>query len=178
MARIVRIPELAANAGAIAEIDAIFFASAATQTFASPESRAAFHELWLGRYFRHFPDWCFAALDDDGTVCGYLAGSPVSDRPPLPGPDYFAAFRPELIAAFPAHIHVNVRADCRRQRIGENLVAAFRTQCRDLNLPGFHALTAAAGPSARFFVRCGLLTHATATWRDRHLAFLADDLAL
>jgi GNAT superfamily N-acetyltransferase len=177
MARIVRFSELPPASTTLAEIDAIFFDTAATQDFVSPELRAAFHDLWLGRYLRHFPDWCLTAMDDDGAVIGYLAGSPVSNRPPLPGPDYFAAFPPELITAFPAHIHVNVRADCRRQRIGEALIATFRQQCRDRNLPGFHAVTAADGSSARFFARCGLPPRAMATWRDRHLAFLADDLA-
>jgi GNAT superfamily N-acetyltransferase len=154
------------------EIDAIFFGSASTQDFASPEARADFRDLWLGRYLQHFPDWCFVALDDGGAAAGYLAGSPVSNHPPLPGPDYFSAFPPELIDAFPAHMHVNVRADSRGQRIGEALVYAFRQRCADGGLPGFHAVTAADGAAAAFFSRCGLAERARVDWRDRRLAFL------
>jgi GNAT superfamily N-acetyltransferase len=160
----------------LAAIDAIFFDSAATQAFASPHARAAFHELWLGRYLRHVPDWCFAALDADGAVCGYLLGSPVSDRPPLPGPDYFAAFPAELVAAFPAHIHVNVRADCRGHGVGETLIAAFRRQCAARGVPGFHAVTTAGSRSARFFAKYGMAPRAEVTWQSRTLVLLGYDL--
>jgi GNAT superfamily N-acetyltransferase len=166
----------ASNRAYLIAVDAIFFASAATQTFASDEARSAFHDLWLGRYLRHFPDWCFAALDADGEVCGYLAGSPVSDRPPLPGPDYFVAFPAELVAAFPGHIHVNVRADCRGQGLGEALVETFRRQCAARGVPGFHAVTASGSRPARFFAKCGLAPRATVTWRDRSLVFLGGEL--
>jgi GNAT superfamily N-acetyltransferase len=160
----------------LTKLDAIFFASATTQHFASDEARSAFHDLWLGRYLRHFPDWCFAALDEAGDVCGYLAGSPVSNAPPLSGPDYFAAFPADMLLAFPAHIHVNVDPNQRGRRIGEALIAAFRAQCRSAGLPGFHAVTAAGSRSAHFFERCGLEPRGIAAWRDRRLAFLGDAL--
>jgi hypothetical protein len=176
MARIVRISELPVEGSAKAEIEAIFFDSSATEAFASAEARAEFQQLWLGRYLRHFPDWSFAALDEDGSVAGYLAGSPVSNEAPVSGPDYFAAFPEQLLESFPAHIHVNVRADRRDHRIGEDLVAAFRAICRAAALPGFHAVTTAGTRSAHFFEKCGLLPAAITVWQDRRLAFLGDTL--
>jgi GNAT superfamily N-acetyltransferase len=170
--RIARLAELAYGAGALAKAEAIFWDCAATQSFESLEARAAFHALWFGRYAEHAPGEFFLALGGDGSVEGYLAGAPVSDAPPLPGPDYFALFPAELIARFPAHLHVNIRADRRGAGIGALLVRAFADHCRRLRLPGFHAVTAFGSGSAAFFEKCGLADRATARWRGRELVFL------
>ena len=50
MARIVRLTELADAARELAEAEAIFWDSAGTTVFETAEARAAFHELWFGRY--------------------------------------------------------------------------------------------------------------------------------
>ncbi len=170
--RIARLPELADGAVALAGAEAIFWDCAATQRFESPEARAAFHALWFGRYAQHAPAEFFLALDGDGSVEGYLAGAPVSDAPPLPGPDYFTLFPVELIARFPAHLHVNIRADRRGEGIGAKLVSAFVEHCRGRGRPGIHAVTALGSGSAAFFARCGLAPLASARWRGRDLAFL------
>jgi GNAT superfamily N-acetyltransferase len=170
--RIARLPELADSGRALAEAETIFWDCAATQIFESPEARAAFRDLWFGRYAEHAPGEFFLALAGDGSVDGYLAGAPVSDAPPLPGPDYFALFPPELIARFPAHLHVNIRSDRRGEGIGAELVDAFAEHCRSRGLPGFHAVTALGSGSAAFFGACGLAPRATAKWRGRDLVFL------
>lgn len=154
------------------QLDAIFFESAARKEFSSPEARAAFHELWLGRYIRHCPQECFVALDDDSKVAGYLAGSFYSNEYPLPGPDAYGLFSHGLLAAYPAHIHVNVRKDVRSQGVGALLIVAFVHHCRMSRVGGFHAITAAGSRSADFFRRCGLLDVADAVWNNRHIVFL------
>jgi GNAT superfamily N-acetyltransferase len=177
MARIVRLTELAHAARELAEAEAIFWDSAGTTVFETAEARAAFRELWFGRYLEHVPGEFFLALGEDGDVRGYLAGALISDAPPLPGPDYFALFPSELIAQFPAHIHVNIRADQRSAGLGAELVRAFAAHCRAAGLPGLHAVTAAGSGSAAFFEACGLKPRATANWRGRNLAFLARSIA-
>jgi GNAT superfamily N-acetyltransferase len=174
MARIAALPALAdaAQALAQAQAEAIFWDAAATQRFATAEERAAFHDLWFGRYVRHAPREFLLALGPEGDVRGYLAGALLSDAPPLPGPDYFAHFPPELIARFPAHLHVNIRADMRSAGLGADLVRAFVDHCRAEGMPGLHAVTAQGSGAAAFFERCGLLPRATADWRGRELAFL------
>ncbi len=176
MARILPLGEADDRDAVRAEIEAIFFESAATQHFASEEGRAAYCELWLGRYLRECPEECFVALDDHGAIAGYLAGTLFSDRVPLSGPDYYVLFPAALIDACPAHIHVNVRADCRGREIGSELIAAFRAHCRKSGISGFHAITAADSRAARFFMRCGLGEQARLDWRARKIVFLGETL--
>ena len=159
-----------------AQIDAIFFESAATQLFRSDQDRDAYYDFWLGRYLRHFPDMAFVALDDDGSVLGYLAGSPLTNRPPLPGPDYYLRFSRALIEACPAHLHVNVQADCRGSGIGAALIAAFGKHCESNSIPGFHAVTAAGSPPVDFFSKCGLAVLEEADWENRRIALMGKTL--
>jgi GNAT superfamily N-acetyltransferase len=176
MIQLVRLPSLRAADAGLAGIEAIFFESAPTKDFRSEEERAAYRELWLGRYMRHCAEAFFVALDGEGAVAGYLAGSLVSDRPPLPGPDYYTDFPRALLEAYPAHLHVNIRKDVRGQAIGSKLVDAFRTFCMDRKSCGFHAVTAAGSDAARFFGKCGLLPCAAANWRDRRIVMLGEAL--
>ena len=173
--RIVRLTELGEQPGqALAEAEAIFWDSAATKRFADEAARDAFRDLWFGRYLRHAAGEFFVALgQQDGAVRGYLAGALISDAPPLPGPDYFALFPLELVARFPAHIHVNIRADQRGVGLGADLVHAFAGHCKAQRLPGFHAVTALGSGAAVFFEKCGLAPVAAARWNGRPLAFLA-----
>jgi GNAT superfamily N-acetyltransferase len=162
------------EAAVLPQIEAIFFDSAATQSFAFEAERAAFRDLWLGRYMRHCPRQFLVATGADGGVAAYLAGALFSNREPLPGPDYYAAFPAALIDAYPAHLHVNVRRDLRGQTVGSTLIDAFRAICRADEAHGLHAVTASASRAAAFFTRCGLKERATAEWRGRQLAFLAE----
>jgi GNAT superfamily N-acetyltransferase len=155
------------------QIDEIFFESAIRKDFASPEARAAFHELWLGRYLRNCPADCFVAFDDGAYVAGYLAGALVSNADPLPGPDVYALFSPKLVKAYPAHIHVNVRRDCRGEGVGALLIAAFAHHCRLWRVRGFHAITAAKSRPANFFQRCGMENVAESEWNRKPVVMLA-----
>jgi GNAT superfamily N-acetyltransferase len=172
MWRVAAIGEAGAPA-VMPQIEAIFFDSAATQNFASEAERAAYRDLWLGRYVRHCPRQFLVASDPGGDVVGYLAGALFSNKEPLPGPDYYDAFPAALIDAYPAHLHVNVRHDHRGRNVGSTLIDAFRAICREHDVPGLHAVTAAENRAAAFFTRCGLEERATADWRGRRLAFLA-----
>lgn len=64
-----------------------------TKSFASEAERVAYRDLWLGRYVRHCPQQFLVASSPSGDVAGYLAGALMSDREPLPGPDYYDGFR-------------------------------------------------------------------------------------
>jgi GNAT superfamily N-acetyltransferase len=173
MARIVRLTELPEPGSALRQADAIFWESAYTKTFADETSRVVYRELWFGRYLAHVPGEFLLALGPNSDVMGYLAGSLTSDAPPLPGPDYYGLFAPELIARFPAHIHVNVHADSRGNGIGAELVRAFADHCRARNVPGLHAVTRQGSRSSLFFEKCGLAPLETAIWRNTELTFLA-----
>jgi len=174
MTRIVPVSELNENAELRTEAEVIFFASAATQGFPSTDARDAYRDLWFGRYIRAFPEMFLIAVSGDGHAAGYLAGSPVSDAPPLPGPDYYRLFPQALTEACPAHLHVNIRADLRGSGLGETLIAAFRRKCIKRKLPGFHAVTATGSRAARFFAKCGLAPRQRIAWHGRNIVFLAE----
>lgn len=153
--RIVPFADLTDREPARRELQAIFFAGAATKSFASGAERDAYSALWLGRYLTHFPEWTLIAIGDAGMLLGYLAGSPVSNEPPLSGPGYYDQIAGERLRAFPAHCHVNVRRSARNRQIGRTLTGAFQARCRQAGLPGSHIVTSADSGASRFFEKAG-----------------------
>lgn len=174
MMAVLRLAELAPQTAARAarEAEAIFWDSAVTRDFASEAERSAYRDLWFGRYLDHAAAAFYVALDANGVVEGYLAGSPVSNAPPLPGPDYYGLFPAALLARHPAHLHVNVAAGRRGSGTGAALVETFAGYCAALGLPGLHAITQANTCAAAFFVKCGLEAVAHAEWNGRLLLFM------
>jgi GNAT superfamily N-acetyltransferase len=178
MTRIVRLAEMrGGSAQAVSEAEAIFWESAGTRQFTGEAERVAYRSLWFGRYLEHAPGEFLLALDEAGEVAGYLAGAAVSNASPVPGPDYYPLFPDALIAAYPAHLHANVRAGSRGAGIGAALVRTFAAHCRAQGLPGVHAVTARGSRAAAFFGKCGLAECAAVEWRGRPLVFLARHLA-
>lgn len=173
MWRVITIPDVGGS-DVMEQVETIFFDSAATQSFATDAERAAYRDLWLGRYLRHCPHQFLIAVSGDGEVAGYLAGAFVSNRDPLPGPDYYAVFPAELTTIYPAHIHVNVRAEQRGQDVGSGLVAHFRARCSNSGINGLHAVTATGSQAAAFFSRCGLTERERSDWRGRNIVLLAE----
>lgn len=161
----------------IGEAESILFANAVTQDFASEQERADYRKLWFDRYIEHYPDEFFVILDDGGSVLGYLAGSLVSNRPPLPGPDYYAQLPTNLIFEYPAHIHVNIRTDVQGEGLGTHLVEAFAVHSRERRCNGFHAVTARASSAVRFFQSCRMKELAEIAWNDRSLVMLGRKLS-
>jgi GNAT superfamily N-acetyltransferase len=176
MIRIARFAEVGDNEAVRADLDRIFFENAATPEFFDEESRRAYHDFWLERYLRHAPESCFIAFDDGGEIAGYLAGSLVSDREPLPGPEYYRLFPRNFLEKFPAHVHVNVREGKRGQGMGRRLIEAFRAHCRENRMAGFHAVTRANRRPAHFFVRCGMAVQARVLWHNRQVVFVGEQL--
>jgi len=152
------------------EIEAIFFASATRRDFADEAARRAFRAAWLDPYRAHWPDLIWIAREADGAVAGFLAGCrdsraarSVLDRQPD-----FPLFA-DLFDLYPAHFHVNCRAERRGRGIGAALVAAFVAHCRTCIAPGVHLVTAAGARNVSFYRRQGF---------DREIARKAGDRAL
>jgi len=176
VARVVCLAGLGNAAAAGREAEAIFWESAATQSFAGQAARAAYRDLWFGRYLDQCASALFIALGSAGEVRGYLAGSMISNASPLPGPDYYRLFSGALLAAYPAHLHVNVKAGWRNAGVGGELVRAFTRHCEAQGSPGLHAVTRAGSPAAAFFTKCGLEPLASAHWHGHDIAFLGRQL--
>lgn len=153
---IVPLARVADPARARAEIDAIFFQSSATQSFAGEGARAAFHERWLGRYLRDEPDLAFVALTTGGSVAAYIVGS--ADDPAASGRfadiPFTSAFA-HLSRDYPAHLHVNCDAGWRSRGIGAALVAMFAAAVKARGARGLHLVAGAASRNRQFYAREG-----------------------
>ena len=69
-----------------------------------------------------------------------------------------AAQRHQLLADYPAHLHLNLRADYRGQGAGRQLLEKFLAQARQAGVPGIHAgVSEANAAGRRFFERAGFV---------------------
>jgi GNAT superfamily N-acetyltransferase len=138
------------------DMDAIFFEASSRKSFEDDVARSAFRERWLGRYLRDDPEFAYLAMTAADELVGYLVG--VIEDPLSSGTfasiSNVPAFR-ELTAHYPAHLHVNVRADCRGFGIGGRLIDAFVEDARRAGAPGVHVVTSAASDNVRFYNRNG-----------------------
>lgn len=153
------------------------FREAATRWPADAASAATFTELWLDGYLRHEPDLALVAVEEqpgaEPRVVGYLVAStadPLTD-PRFASLGYFHAFAQEL-AAFPAHLHVNVASDRRGQGIGERLVAEICTVLTARGCAGVHIVTGKAARNVAFYRRLGFNHRAGTSWKDRDLVLM------
>jgi GNAT superfamily N-acetyltransferase len=147
--------EIASMPGLQGQIDAIFFESSNTKSFASDASRAAFRERWLGRYLEHDPRYAYLTFAGGGVV-GYLVGA-VGD-PALASRfsdiDYFSGLG-DLTSQFPAHLHVNIAPDFRNRGIGGRLIDRFVADAKAGGAPGVHVVTSAGAQNVSFYNRNG-----------------------
>jgi len=59
-------------------------------------------------------------------------------------------------AKYPAHLHLNIQAACRRQGLGRRLIEAFLRQLRQLGIPGVHLKTTSLNTAAgRLYEKMG-----------------------
>lgn len=167
--RIVRLAEAPGFALRLPEIEAIFFESATKKDFASAGEREAFRDRWLTRYLACFPDDAFVALGPDGAAVGYLIGCPDSAATSVEfaevgyGPHMLPAVA-GIVARYPAHLHINMRADARGQGVGQRLVEAFIARLRAGGGKGVHVVTGAQSRAVGFYRKCGFAPLTDTPW--------------
>lgn len=166
------------------QLDAIFFATSNRKSFASSADRDAFRNLWLGQYLARDRRHAFVAVDRKraevalGHVVGYLVGClehPLSE-PRFATLGYFADFSAEC-DAYPAHLHINMDADCRGLGMGSRLIAMFTDHAAASGAPGMHVTTDPDSRNVQFYARCGFVERARTRWRGNDIAFLGCDLS-
>jgi len=145
-------------------LDAIFFESSNTKSFASDEARSAFRERWFGSYLRQHPEWVYVAIASDGTIAGYLVAA--LDEPS--GIEAFAA----ATEMFPAHLHINLAPRFRSRGIGAKLIEAFVSEAKLAGAKGAHVVTSADARNVRFYERVGFAPRAHALINGSELVFL------
>lgn len=158
----------------ISEIDAVFFESSGTKSFADEVERMAFRERWLGRYLKREPQWAYLAIASDGSVAGYLVGS-IGDPVRIEDAASFQDFAP-FAAGYPAHLHVNLAAGFRNRGIGHDLIAAFAADAAHAGAKGMHVVTGAGARNVGFYERAGFRLLARTLVGGRELVFLARKL--
>lgn len=170
LVRIVRFVELADRERRLPEIEAIFFESATKKSFASPAEREAFRERWLTRYLAWFPDEAFVALTSPAPAAvGYLIGclNSASMSADFADIGYGASLHPavaEIVARYPAHLHINVRSDVRGLGVGQRLIDAFIGHALLRNVEGAHVVTGAQSRAVGFYRKCGFEPITGAPW--------------
>ncbi len=178
MATIVRWGDMPDRAAITAAITAIFFETSATQSFADEATRAAFKERWLGRYLTHDGQHVLVAVNEAGQAIGYLVGAfddpAVAER--FSDLAFMRAFA-ELTADYPAHLHVNVTASARGQRIGERLVERFVDDVRAARLPGVHVVTGRGVRNVGFYTRLGFAERGSQPTANGAMVFLGRNVA-
>lgn len=161
----------------MAGLDAVFFESSNTKSFADEAARAAFRQRWLGRFLEHDPRWAYVALAGDGRVAGYLVGS--TDDPARTGRfsdlAYFKDFA-ALTARYPAQLHVNLAPHHRNQGAGRRLIDAFVDDLAAEQISGVHVITSRGAQNVRFYERSGFREAGSSGEGAREVVFLARDL--
>lgn len=158
-------------------LDHVFFSSSATQSFASADAKSAFHERWLGRYLRHFPQYAHVARDSEGQAIGYVIGSladPAQD--PLFADLPFLADFAALTARYPAHLHVNLAEEWRGRGVGGRLVGAFSDMARQAGAAGVHVVTGRGMRNVGFYAANGFIERGATRVDGREVLFLGRDL--
>lgn len=159
------------------QVDEIFFEAAQRRNFISVAARTTFREQWLGYYQTEAAGQVYLAISDNGQVMGYLTGcldSAAAARLFRDLPHY--ALFAERFAAFPAHLHINCRADARSRGLGSRLVEAFCADCQQQSIAGVHVVTAADARNAAFYRRLAFNAEETRGWQGRDLLFLGRKL--
>ena len=175
---IIRSPDSGFSHAILEGLDDIFFSSSGTQSFASPEARAAFRERWLGSYLIENSKECFVAIDSASRPAGYLVGAlrdPAND-PRLADLTYFQAFK-DWTRFFPAHLHINVAAQHRSSGIGARLIEAFAAHACAQRVPGMHVVTGKGMRNVGFYERNGFELLAEAPWKSGTVVMLGRSLA-
>lgn len=172
--RIVRFDEVAHTDALAADIDAVFFESSNTKSFASDAARAAFRERWLGRYLANDARFARLALANETTVAGYIVGA--IDDPALAARfadiGHFKAFA-ELTRRYPAHLHVNLGPAYRGHGLGARLVEGFCDDARSAGAKGVHVVTGRDSRNVGFYRRAGFAPLAAAGEDAQAVVFLA-----
>ena len=165
------------NAVLLAGIAAVFRATSAKWP-ETPEAVRAFQHLWLDQYLEHERDLVSVALAPGSLratphVAGYLAGCRINPAtsPRFATLPFFQSFAAQC-ATHPAHLHVNLDAAYRSQRIGERLVEALCVRLASEGIPGVHVVTARDQRNVGFYIRLGFRELACAPRGGSEVLFL------
>ncbi len=175
--RVCRWLELEGSTSQQRQVDSIFFETAGTKVFADDTQKNKFYERWIGRYLSHDPQWFYVLVSDDGSVAGYLAGcidNPAETQRFADLPYY--ASNADLMARYPAHLHVNLSEPYRGKGLGSKLIDAFASDARAAGAPGVHVVTGSTMRNVSFYLRNGFQKVGETIFNEHPVLFLGREL--
>ena len=158
-------------------LDKIFFEASNTKSFASADIRAQFRTRWLGRYLSDFPQLAhllFVPADVEpenlgGYVIGEHSDPAATDRYNDIG--YFHLLA-DVSPRYPAHLHINLRADLRGKGLGSRLIESFIADAAAAGCPGVHIVTGANLRNVGFYLQNGFGEVKRFDWKGNVLVML------
>jgi GNAT superfamily N-acetyltransferase len=145
----------------------IFWETSARQNFSSPQEREEFQQHYLTQYLATL---CLVA-EIESRVVGYVIASLDSQKPA--GPELFA----DQFAEFPAHLHINCRADVRGQGVGALLIESLEEELKRRGVKGVHLVTLKGARNVNFYLKQNFAHIVTRSLKDRHLVLLGKKLS-
>jgi GNAT superfamily N-acetyltransferase len=143
---------------------------------------AAFQQLWLDQYLDHERELVTLALArapplTESDVLGYLVACRIDPATSMRfvALSYFQDFA-ALTQTFPAHLHINLDARARGQRIGAHLVEDVCNRLGHEGVRGIHVVTGRDQRNVSFYTRLGFSERARAPRGTTDVLFLARSL--
>lgn len=137
---------------------------------------------WAQCYLRYYPDYCFVA-EEDGDVIGYILSTPntleqekqfvenilpeIKSIVSRNDPFYteLADFKSDkemtgnIVAEYPAHLHINLTSRCQHKGIGSKLMVAMEENLKCNGINKIHLGVMADNPNAvNFYKKHGYKT--------------------
>lgn len=153
------LPEIAPDdrAAVVRAVDDVFWETANTREFETPEEQAAFRWRYFGYYLEYEPECLFVARDGArGSVLGYVCGVVDTRRHPelYRIADHVPIYS-DLYDRYPAHLHINLTAAARGRGLGGRLLGAIERCAATAGAPGIHLVTSADARNTSFYRRNG-----------------------
>lgn len=162
--------------GALAQIEEIFWETSARQEFPSAEERQRFLDRYLGEYLRNYPQYVWVARQGD-QVLGYILGvaSTSEARTIRENSPHLELFE-DMYGRYPAHLHINCRAQARGHGVGSDLVKRFERELVKQGVTGVHLITSPTARNVGFYLKNGYAHKVERLWNDRPLLLLGKTL--
>ena len=153
---IVSLETIKDHAEACSQIEDIFFMCSSIKDFESLDKKNAFYKRWTGPYFDHCLDDFYVALDSGDRVLGYLSGC--SDT--IGKKQHFLEFAvydlfSDLLAEYPAHLHINCHSDTQGKGVGSQLIAHYDQVLQKKSAEGLHIITTPDAKNISFYQKNG-----------------------
>lgn len=171
-----KILEAAHHPNFLAQVEEIFWETSARHDFTDQAEKVAFQDRYLNCYTRDYPEHVLVAVQGE-RVLGYVLGvmHTLEAKSILTQTPHLEVFR-DLYERYPAHLHINFRAEARGQGLGSELITAFTSHVVANGVSGLHLITSPSARNVSFYQKNGFLHRVERLWNGRPLLLLGKNL--